>query len=162
MAIEPKQLSDEQLQNVIDNFRKHKKTDDPIYVSALAEMDERKGKGLNFSASLAAITKAAKERRFISYKELADQSGVSWGLAHYAIGRHLYNLVEYSHRQGWPLLSAIVVNLPNLKTGKMEPSSLKGFISAAKLLGFEIVDEESFLREEQTKVFAWAQEGKTN
>ncbi len=103
MAVQTKSLSDEKLQNLIDNYRRLKKTDAPVYISALAEMEERKGKGLNFSKSLAAITKAAKEGRFISYKELADESEVRWALAHHAIGKHLGNLVEYSHRQGWPL-----------------------------------------------------------
>jgi hypothetical protein len=33
---------------------------------------------------------------------------------------------------------------------------LKGFIGAARLLGYVITDEEAFLREQQNKVFAWA------
>lgn len=65
--------------------------------------------------------------------------------------------MEYADRKGWPLLSSIVVNKPNVTTGKMEPETLKGFIAAARLLEKPITDEEGFLREEQERVFAWAQ-----
>ena len=54
------------------------------------------------------------------------------------------------------MLSAIVVNKPNVETGKMEPDTLKGFIGAARELGYPITDEQTFLREQQARVFAWA------
>jgi hypothetical protein len=38
----------------------------------------------------------------------------------------------------------------------MEPDTLKGFIAAAKDLGFSIADEGAFLREQQRRVFEWA------
>ena len=104
------------------------------------------------------IPKAAKDGGFISYKELADASGVDWGQAHYAIGEHLWRLVEYSHLKHGVLFRAIVVNKPNTATGQMEPGALKGFIGAARLLGYPIVDEEASLKEQQARVFAWARE----
>ena len=112
---------------------------------------------MDFDKSFAIIRQAAKEGRFVSYKELADASDTDWGQVHYAIGDHLWNLVEYAHRMGWPMLSAIVVNKPNVTTGAMEPETLKGFIGAARLLEHDIGDEEAFLREQQKKVFVWAQ-----
>jgi hypothetical protein len=57
------------------------------------------------------------------------------------------------------LLSAIVVNKPNVETGKMEPDTLKGFIGAARELGYPIADEQAFPKEQQARVFAWAQGG---
>lgn len=54
------------------------------------------------------------------------------------------------------MLSAIVVNKSNVGSCRMEPETLKGFIGAARLLGYVITDEEAFLREQQDKVFAWA------
>jgi hypothetical protein len=54
------------------------------------------------------------------------------------------------------MLSAIVVNKPNIGSGAMEPETLKGFIGAARLLGYVVADEEAFLREQQDEVFAWA------
>ena len=100
---------------------------------------------------------AAKEKRFLSYKELADASGAEWNQVHYAIGEHLWKLVQYAHWKRWPLLSAIVVNKPNVATGKMEPETLKGFIAAARELDYPILDEEAFLREQQERVSPWAQ-----
>lgn len=38
----------------------------------------------------------------------------------------------------------------------MEPTTLKGFIEAARALGYSVKDEEQFLREEQDRVFDWA------
>jgi hypothetical protein len=38
----------------------------------------------------------------------------------------------------------------------MEPETLKGFIAAARDLGYSVSDEEGFLREQQDRVFAWA------
>jgi hypothetical protein len=37
------------------------------------------------------------------------------------------------------------------------PDTLRGFIAAAKDLGYDITDERIFLREQQKKVVAWAQ-----
>jgi hypothetical protein len=49
------------------------------------------------------------------------------------------------------MLSAIVVNKPNVGTGTMEPETLKGFIAAARDLGYSVSDEEEFLREQQDR-----------
>ena len=118
MPINVETLSVGQLENLIENHGKQRATDAPMYLDALRELEKRKGKGLDFDKSLSIILKAAKERRFLSYKELADASGADWGQVHYAIGPHLWKLVEYADRKGWPLLSAIVVNKPNVDTGK--------------------------------------------
>ena len=44
--------------------------------------------------------------------------------------------------EGWPLLSAIVVNQQNVATGDMEPTTLNGFVEAARALGYVVADEE--------------------
>lgn len=54
------------------------------------------------------------------------------------------------------MLSAIVVNKSNVRSGAMEPETLKGFVAAARDLGYPVTDAEAFLREQQTRVFAWA------
>jgi hypothetical protein len=133
-------------------------TADSVYVEALAEHARRIGKGLDFEKSYDAIRNSAVERRFMSYKELADASGAEWSKVHYSIGGHLWSLVEYAHRKGWPMLSAIVVNKPNVACGNMEPETLKGFIAAAKQLGLSVTDERAFLRDQQRRVFEWARQ----
>jgi len=122
-AIEVTKLSDEQLKNLIDNHRRKLATDSLTYLDALAEQARRSGQGLDFNKSFSIIRRAAAERRFVSYKELADASGADWNRVHYSIGGHLWSLVEYAHRRGWPMLSAIVVNKQNVATGNMECQS---------------------------------------
>ena len=157
MPIDVETLSIGQLENLIENHRRKRATDAPLYADALRELGKRKGKGLDFDKSLSIILEAAKERRFLSYIELAKASGADWNQVRFAMNGHLWNLVEYSHLRHGVLFSAIVVNTPNVITGKMEPETLKGFVAAARLLEKPITDEEGFLREEQERVFAWAQ-----
>jgi hypothetical protein len=38
----------------------------------------------------------------------------------------------------------------------MEPETLKGFVAAARDLGYSVTDAKAFLREQQARVFAWA------
>lgn len=157
MPIDVKTLSDIRLNNLIANHRSKKATENPIYLDALRENEMRHGRGFDFDKSFAIIRTAAKERRFISYKDLSDASGAQWNQVHYSVGGHLWRLVEYAHRKNWPMLSAIVVNKNNTDTGAMEPETLKGFVAAAKSLGYPVLDDEAFLREQQELVFAWAE-----
>jgi hypothetical protein len=156
MPIDIVRLSDDQLKNLIENHRRQKAIAAPAYVDALREWQVRKGKGLDFDKSFRIIKAAGREHRYLSYKELADASGADWGQVHYSIGNHLWALVEFAHRKGWPMLSAIVVNKLNVSSGKLDPETLKGFIGAARLLGYVVTDEEAFLRKQQDEVFAWA------
>ncbi len=147
---------DKQLANLIANYQRQGRVDDAYYLDALAEMARRKGAGLDFEKSFRAVLKAARERRFLSYKQLADESGVEWSKVRYAANQHLRDLLEFAHRKGWPLLSAIIVNQKNLAEGQMEPTTLKGFCEAARSLGYAIADEEAFLKDQQQRVFGWA------
>lgn len=158
MSIVIEKLSVADLKTLIENHRNKGATDKPLYKDALRELEKRTGKGLDFDKSFAIIKRAAKQRRFVSYKELADASGADWAQVHYAIGGHLWRLVEYAYRRGWPMLSAIVVNKANLAIGTMDPETLRGFISAARELGRNVgSDEKRFLKDEQAQVFEWAQ-----
>ena len=149
-------MPDSRLDNLIANYLRRGLAKHPVCLDARAERSRRRGHGLNFHKSFRAILAAAAEGRFLSYKALADESGADWAKVHCAIGKHLWELVSFAHDSGWPMLSAIVVNKPNVATGTMEPETLEGFIGAAKELGYDISDDEAFLREQQEKVFAWA------
>jgi hypothetical protein len=113
-------LCADSLKNLIANHRAKGVTNSPAYIAALRELELRTGRGLDFDKSFQAITEAARARRFLSYKALADASGAAWSQVHYEVGGHLGRLIEYAHRMGWPMLSAIVVNKPNVSTGEME------------------------------------------
>ncbi|HLY54019.1 MAG TPA: hypothetical protein VKS60_00595 [Stellaceae bacterium] len=128
----------------------------PACLEAMRELERRTGKGLEFDKSYDLIRAAAARGRFLSYKELADASGADWNQVHYAMNGHLWGLVVYSHHKGWPMLSAVVVNKANVATGDMDPTTLKGFVAAAQVLGYTVHDEVAFLREQQHRVFEWA------
>jgi hypothetical protein len=60
-------------------------------------------------------------------------------------------MVESPLRNRW----ASFVNQQNVATGNMEPQTLRGFIGAARDLGYVITGEEDFLRQQQELVFLW-------
>ena len=124
--------NDDELENLIANYRASGKADDPYYLDLLAERGRRKGKGLNFDTTRRAVLAAAREGRFISYGELSDASGVEWSKVRYAMNRHLQELIEFCHRKDWPLISAIVVTKGNLETGAMDEGTLNGFVAGCK------------------------------
>ena len=151
-----REWDDKQLANLIANYKRLGNVDDAYYIEALSEMARRNGRGLDFDKTFRAVLKAANQRRFLSYKQLAEESGVEWSRVRYAANRHLGDLIEYAHRRGWPLLSAIIVNQQHLEDGRMEPSTLNGFCEAARALGYSIADEQAFLKDQQDRVFDWA------
>jgi hypothetical protein len=143
-----------ELENFERNHRQAGKTDTPFFHALLREMEVRR-RGLDLEKSLACVIAAAAQRHFVSYKELAEASGLSWAKAHRVINGHLGKLCEYSYRKEGLLLSAVVVNSSNVKSGDMEAATLTGFTNKAK----DFVDvmqgtEKEFLRAEQQKVFA--------
>lgn len=112
---------------------------------------------LDLRITYQAILDAARQRRFISYGDLAKANGVEWQQVRYEMNRHLGELVMLAAKNGWPMPSAIVVNQKDLQTGDLHGSARKGFLAAAEENGVPIADPESFVREQQEAVFAWAQ-----
>lgn len=145
----------QEIQIFVDRCRDQGAFEHSELQSALKELGQRRAKGLNFDKSLAIVRGAAADRRFLSYKDLADESGVEWTSVHYAINWHLWDLVQFAHCHGWPMLSAIVVNKQHQKKGDMNPETLQGFIGAARQLGHRVTDTEAFLKDQQEKVFEW-------
>lgn len=148
--------TDNELQNIIDNYRRKELTSDAYYLSALKEMVRRKGGGLDFDKTLHAVLKAARAGTYLSYAQLAEESGVDWTKKRSAVSGHLSIMLELSHRQGWPLLSSIIVNQQKVRSGEMDASALKGFVAAATELGYVVDDGLTFMREQQQAVFDWA------
>jgi hypothetical protein len=73
MAISLDNLTNKQLQNLIENHQRKSATDAPIYTAALQELERRTGKGLDFDKSFSIIVRAAKRKEFLTYKELPDR-----------------------------------------------------------------------------------------
>jgi hypothetical protein len=156
MMMDLSELSDDRLDALIDNHRRLGRTAEPLYLGALEERNRRKGAGLEFKKSLKLLWEAARQRRFLTYKDIADANGASWNKVRFAMIGHLFDLNQWAAHRGIPMLSAIVVDKIHLATGHKEPSGLKGFVEGARLLGFRLDDPESFHREQQQACFAWA------
>lgn len=157
--IEVKKLDDQGLKNLMENHRRLGATSEPAYGAASREWNTRHGGGLDLETSLAYLRKAARERRFVSYGELAQANGAIWDKVRYPMNAHLWALVEHANHLGWPMLSAMIVNKPHRETGGMEPETLAGFVAAAEALRYDVADPEAFLREQQELCFAWGDEG---
>ncbi|MER8691914.1 hypothetical protein NKI77_18130 [Mesorhizobium opportunistum] len=146
----------EQLENLVVNYRREGRESDPIFPDILAARERLKSPALDFQTTLAVIRRAAAAGRFLPYKQIADESGADWSKVHWQMGGHLTRLCEYAHRRGWPLISAIVVNGENVESGSLRPESLAGFVSVARELGLSVLEPDEFLRDEQQRVFRWA------
>ena len=156
MTITVTELSIAQLENLVTNHRKAGATDRPLFAEALRELELRR-RGFDFRKSVDLIRVATREGRFVGCKDLADASGLPWGRAFRQISAHLGALDEYGHRKYGVLLSCVAVNQRHVATGEVEPSYLRGFAGWAEQLGYSVGDPATFLREQQARVFAWAQ-----
>jgi hypothetical protein len=154
-VIDVEKLTDDALKNLINNHQKKRATDQPLYAVAVKEMHRRHGGGLDIDRSVAYLNAAASMRRFVSYGELAEANGAVWDKVRYPMNAHLWALVCLAKSKGWPMLSAMIVNKQNLATGMMERDTLAGFVKAAADLGYEVSDDEAFLREQQEACFRW-------
>ncbi|TNC74597.1 hypothetical protein [Rubellimicrobium roseum] len=116
--------------------------------------------GFRLERSLGCILGAARQRRFLSYGELAWANGLDWAAARRPINAHLWDLIVWGDRNGFPILSAIVVNKMHLLTGRMEPETLKGFVAAARRLGrYDGSEPAVFLRAQQQALFDHVRDG---
>ena len=112
---------------------------------------------LNLNTTYDAILEAAKNRRFISYGDIAKAHGAEWAKVRYAMNRHLEELVQEAAERNWPLITSIVVNKNGLRTGNMDDGAIEGFVTAAKRYGRTVTSPDDFVREEQERTFDWAQ-----
>ena len=111
---------------------------------------------LDLRKTYRAILNAARERRFISYGDLASANDANWQSVRYKMNRHLGELVEIASKHDWPMPSAIVVPQDKIETGQLDGAARDGFINAAKEFGFDVSDPVAFVEEQQQAMFAWA------
>ena len=113
-------------------------------------------KQLDLQTTYRAILDAARERRFVSYGDLAKANGAAWSEVRFDLYGQLGHLMELASERGWPIPSSIVVNQRDVATGTLDGSAREGFIGAAKELGFDIQDVDAFVEAQQQKMFEWA------
>ena len=149
-----------ELDNLLANYDRRGQTSSSVYLDALAMRETMYAGMLTFDATVEAIRKAALDRRYISYEDVAEASGSTIQKARMQLPAHLARVMRYVLCKGWPLITSIVVTKPHVATGTMEGSALESFLKACALHGQGVPSEDvaGFVRGEQEKTFAWAQE----
>ena len=157
------EMSDAQISVELSNYERYRLSSDPARVRLFEKNRPRYGEllaaneartGFKLKVSLKVIQQAARESRFISYKDIADANGIEWTKAYRTIGTHLWDLVRWSHGEFGFMISSVIVNKENLAEGTMESATLAGFVKAAEDLKFRVNDPAAFLKEQQALVFA--------
>ncbi len=162
MDFEKKSLPE--LRQMQSNYERLNKTETADYQTLIATIDRRGANGLDLARTVSFLRNAAAERRYVSYKDIAAASGVVWdNTVRLRMGAHLDEATRQVARDGGPLISSIVVNQPNITTGKLEPVALRGFIKiVTELRGEDAVPERNpaasaaILAAAQQEVFTWA------
>jgi hypothetical protein len=114
---------------------------------------------LDIEKTTDAIRRHASRREFITYGQVAAESNLAWSAQVRSLMRpHLEAVCERMLTKAGAMISAIVVNQTNLRTGELEPGSLTGFVDCARRLGLGIADDRlAFLRQQQELTFRWAE-----
>ncbi len=160
VAINMASKKPDELKTLIANHERVGKTDTDRYRAAVAELASRNSGDLNVGKTIKVIADAAKRGIFISYKDVADGNGAAANRVQFRIAKHLLEVSRHAHTQGWPMISAIVVNKLHIADGKMEPKTLAGFCACARAMDIEVGDEAEFLQTQQRAVFQAAKEGR--
>ena len=111
---------------------------------------------LDLQTTYSAILEAARNRRYISYGDLAKANGATWNEVRFELYGQLGDLMELAAKRRWPIPSSIVVNQANVAKGTLDGTAREGFISAARDLGFDVHDPEAFVKMQQQLMFEWA------
>jgi 5-methylcytosine-specific restriction enzyme B len=157
MPIDLDTLSVDQLKNLISNYESEGRTDSAVYQDAISLLDKKVSRGLDLRTTVKTLVAAARNRKFISYGDVAIANGSDWSKVRRLMPIHLDNVLSYCHQRRLPYLTAIVVSKPNLDTGRFDPENLKGFTNGLRRLGLKVTDQEEYARAEQNRVFDWAQ-----
>ena len=160
MAIEWATKSHADLRTIVDRYTAAGKHEHPVCLEARQHIEDRQNAGLDRNRSIKVIWQAAVEGRYLQYKDISTANGAEWNKVWRQVPGHLVDICKYSDAQGWPLLTAIVVNGTNLRSGALDVDARNGFIAAARMIGKLVAgtdaEQNQFLRSEQARVFNWA------
>jgi hypothetical protein len=151
-------LTDKQVDSWIEKYIAKDLSAEPQCQLLLEERARRQSKVLKIEKSLQHLAETARNRRFTTYGDLAEASGVPWRQARHLMNGprgHLDRLVEICHVRGIPLLTALCVNQQGANTGDLSEEALGGFINAANRLGYKVTDAKAFLKQCQRECFEW-------
>jgi len=151
--------SDADIDQWITNHERAGKTRAPLFQELIVERNRRHGKGLDISTSIAAMTKSARESRYISYGDLAASNGMTWSKARPLMSgkhSHMDDLLAYCHSHEMPLLTSIVVGRDHIDSGEMDEETIDGFVAGIRRLGVSVAEPVEFLKQCQSECFEWA------
>ena len=156
MAVDITSKSVSELQNILDNYRRLGRTSEPLYSETLEEYERRQSRGLEIKKTCNAILQAAKGGKYITYREIAQQSGCEWTSVHFPMSKHLDNVIHWCHSKGFPLITAIIVSQDD---NQLSDIAIRSLSQVARSLGLaKGQTDEDFVRSEQERVFQWARE----
>jgi 5-methylcytosine-specific restriction protein B len=159
MAIDLDSKATKDLETIVANCVRLNRTSDPVFDAANKILELRRTGEYNIEKTIAAIRKRGRLRTFLSYKDVADASGLNWVKSRRGVTPHLDAVCFYAAGKGWPLLSSIVVNKDKIETGEMSADNLKGFIESVRAAGVPVdIEDLAFMKREQQRVFAWCRE----
>jgi hypothetical protein len=158
MAVDLATKTTKELETIVANCQRLNRTGDARCLAASNMLQERRNGDYDLEKTVAAIRDHGQKGRFLSYRDIASASGLEWANVFRQINLHLDAVCAYSHGQGWPLLTAIVVSHQNLASGEMTAANRKGFLVAARGAGRDVdLEDIPFVKREQQRVFAWCQ-----
>jgi 5-methylcytosine-specific restriction protein B len=159
MAVDLESKATKDLETIVANCVRLKRTADPVFAAANKILETRRTGEYNMDKTIATIRKHGQLRNFLSFKDIADASGLNWVKSRRGVGPHLDAVSQYAAGKGWPLLPSIVVNKDKVDTGEMSQEGLKGFLESVETAGREVdIENIAFLKREQQRVFAWCRE----
>lgn len=155
MAVDLESKATKDLETIVANCLRLKRTTDPLFVAANKILETRRTGEYNMEKTIATICRQGRLRSFLCYKDVADASGLNWVKSRRGVRPHLDAVSVYTTGKGWPLLTSIVVHKDKIDTGEMIQESLKGFLDAVRTSGRDIdVADLVFMKREQQRVFA--------
>jgi hypothetical protein len=159
MAVDLDSKATKDLETIVANCVRLNRTGDPVFAAANAILETRRTGEYNMEKTIAAIRKHGVLRSFMTYKDVADASGLNWVKSRRGVGPHLDAVSVYTTEKGWPLLTSIVVHKDKISTGEMTRENLKGFLNGVQAAGQEVdIEGVDFMKREQQRVFAWCRE----
>ncbi|HXT82534.1 MAG TPA: hypothetical protein VN702_23440 [Acetobacteraceae bacterium] len=158
MAVDLEAKSTKELETIVANCERLKRTSDPIYIATKGVLENRLTGDFDMEKTIKTILEYGRRGQFLCYKDVADASGLEWSKSRRRVGRHLDSVCIFTESKTWPLITAIVVYKDRIDTGEMGAENLKGFLDAARAAGRNIdIEENAFVRREQRRVFDWCQ-----
>ena len=130
MAVDLEAKTTKELETIVANCQRLKRTGDARCLAASKILQDRRNGDYDMEKTVATILDHGQRGRFLSYRDVASASGLEWGIVFRQISPHLDAVCSYSHGKGWPLLTAIVVSHQNLASGEMTVANRKGFLEA--------------------------------